>query len=120
MNEIELKNKQDREQKFNDLYFGKLEMCGCGRPNEVKKFIYDLLKNHKEEKDDLISYEEMTANRKRIISEVDTDIIFEFIFHVFESKEFLEHGGSVYGSWFTDEGIEFLELLSENLTDELE
>ena len=90
--------KQKRTEKFDDFYYNKIGMCGCGRPEDVKKFIFNLLKNHKEERDDEITYEAMIENRKNIISNTDTDVIFEFVFHIFENAELLEHGGSVYGS----------------------
>ena len=104
---------EERKEKFEEYYFSKIGMCGCGSPNDVKNFIYDLLKNHKDYKDELIDYEKMKSKRIEIIRSVDTDVIFEFIFHVFENANLLEHGGSVYGSWFTPDGEEFLTLLKE-------
>jgi hypothetical protein len=104
---------EEKKEKFEEYYFSKIGMCGCGSPNHVKNFIYDLLKNHKDYKDEVIDYETMESKRIEIIRGVETDIIFEFIFHVFESANLLEHGGSVYSSWFTDEGDEFLNLLKE-------
>ena len=106
-------NKEQREEKFDDIYYNILGMCGCGRPKEVKQFLHDLLENHRQYKDNEISYEEMSEMRADIIRSADTDIIFEFIFHVFAKADLLHHGSSIYGSWFTEEGTGFLKLLSE-------
>ena len=106
-------NLEERKEKFEDVYYNTIGMCGCGRPDEVKQFLFDLLENHRQYKDDEITYEVMSEKRKEIIKSVDTDIIFEIIFHVFENAELLEHGSSVYGSWFTEKGSNFLKLLAE-------
>ena len=106
-------NLEQRKEKFEDIYYNKLGMCGCGTPEEVKHFLFSLLENHRQYKDDEITHEVMSENRKKIIKTVDADIIFEIIFHVFDNVGLLEHGGSIYGSWFTEEGINFFKLLSE-------
>lgn len=106
-------NLEERKEKFKDIYYNTIGMCGCGSPDEVRQFLFDLLENHRQYKDDEITYEVMSEKRKEIIKSVDTDIIFEIIFHLFNNAELLEHGGSVYGSWFTEEGLNFLKLLAE-------
>lgn len=109
---------KQREADFKIIYFNEIGMCGCGRPAAVKRFIYELMKNHKEHKDGKITYEVMDENRTRIIKETDTDIVFEFVFHILEHNGLLEHDGSIYGSWFTEKGEKFFNLLSENLMEE--
>lgn len=101
---------------FEEIYFSELGMCGCGNPEDVKKFLYALIKNHKDYKDEKISYESMSENRSKIISETNPDIIFEFVFHVLEHSGLVEHGSSVYGSWFTDKGERFFNLLYQNIS----
>ena len=98
---------------FDEMYYEDLGMCGCGTPEELKNFIYDLLKNHIDGKENIITYRGMIDKRKDIISKVDTDVIFEFVFHVLEETGFVEHGFSVYGSWLTGEGKTFFKLLEE-------
>jgi len=110
-------NNEQRKEEFETIYFGEIGMCGCGNPEGVKKFIYELLKNHKEFKDEIITFEVMVDNRKRIINETDTDVVFEFVFHVLAYNDLLEHGSSVGGSWFTEKGEHFFDLLSENLSE---
>lgn len=109
---------EQRKEDFETIYFGEIGMCNCGRPEDVKKFIYELLKNHKDGKDEKITYKVMTKNRNRIIKGTDTDVVFEFVFHILEHNDLLQHGGSVYGSWFTEKGEKFLELLAENLSED--
>lgn len=105
--------KDERQEKFENVYYNTLGMCGCGSPNEVKNFLFNLLENHRKYKDSEITYEEMAGSRKTLIQSSDPDIVFEIIFHTFENSKLLEHGGSVYSSWLTEEGREFLKLLSE-------
>jgi len=108
--------KQLRKEKFEEIYYNDIGMCECGRPEEVKNFLYDLLKNHKDSRDQPYSFEQsdvLVNKRKEIIKNIDPDIIFEIIFHFLDKVELVEHGGSVYGSWYTEEGLEFLNLLSE-------
>lgn len=106
-------HKEDRKEKFEDIYFNNLGMCGCGTPNEVQQFFYDLLENHRMYKDNEITMEVMRQKRNTLIRMVNPDVIFEIIFHIFENADLLEHGSSVYGSWFTEEGESFLKLLKE-------
>lgn len=113
-----LDNFEQKELDFRDIYFGEMGMCNCGNPEDVKKFLYELLKNHKGHISGEITYDEMVKTRERIIKETDTDVIFEFVFHVFERIGLLQHGGSVYGSWLTEKGERFFDLLSENLSDD--
>ena len=101
------------EKEFDKIYFDDIGMCGCGSPDDVKVFIYRLLKNHKNMKDELITFQESREIYKKIIKSTDPDIIFEFVFHVLDHNGLLEHGGMVYSSWFTDEGNDFLQYLEE-------
>ena len=106
-------NLEERKGKFEGIYYGTLGMCGCGRPEEVKQFLFDLSENHRKHQDDEITWDVMYKERIRIIKTTDADVIFEVIFHVFEKCGLLYHGSSVHGSWFTKEGSDFLKLLAE-------
>ena len=101
---------------FEAIYFGELGMCGCGTPTELMMFIYELLKNHKQWKDEEITTKVMEENRKRIIKDANPDIVFEFIFHVLDKNDLLEHGVSIYSAWLTKKGEKFYDLLSKNIT----
>lgn len=81
MTEEEMDLKYERSEKFDDYYFGRLKMCGCGKPNMIKNFIYELLINHTFYKDDMIDYETMKSKRSDIIKSVDPDVVFEIIYY---------------------------------------
>lgn len=106
-------NLDEREAKFQTIYYQRIGMCGCGRPKEVKQLFYDLLENYRQARAEEITFEEMWKKTRTIIKNVDPDIIFEIIFHVFEHADLIGHSSSVYGSWFTEEGELFLKLLAE-------
>ena len=106
---------QDQEE-FNKIYYEQIGMCGCGIPNGVETLLYELINNHKEGQENKISHEKMLKQRNTIITETDSNVIFEFVFHVLNHHNLFEHGGSVYGSWFTPKGNRFLDLLKQKLT----
>lgn len=103
---------------FDDIYYDEIGMCGCGQPHDVQVLLFELMQNHKNYNDNLISYEEMAAIRKSIIINTDSDIIFEFIFHVLDNAELLEHGTSIYSAWLTDKGNDFFNILKRQVTTE--
>jgi len=107
--------REEKELDFDDVYLNKMGMCACGRPNEVKKLMYDLLKNHQDELEGVIDFKEREKRKKEIIKEVDPDIVFEIIFHIFENADLMEHGGSVYNAWFNEKGKDFFELLKKEV-----
>jgi hypothetical protein len=98
-----------QEDEFNDIWFNGLTMCGCGRPDELKQFIKELLIAQSQD----LNYEEKTKLRNEILEKVDKDLIFEFIFHRLEYADLVQHGGSVYGSWLTDKGKAFITAVDE-------
>lgn len=110
-----MENNYLEQQEFDNMYHNDLGMCGCGRPEDIKSFLYKLLQNHKKLKNEEITHEEAVKNRREIIASEDPDTIYEFVFNVLNEAGFLEHGGSVYGSWFTEKGEKFIDLLGQNL-----
>jgi len=106
-------NTEQQKEYFDIIYYSEIGLCGCGNPKDVKKFLYKLLQNQHDYKEDLITYDDMVKNRKQIFNETDSDVIFEFVFHILEKNKILEHGFSVYSSYLTDKGKIFLEYLSQ-------
>lgn len=98
---------------FYNLYYTKLGMCGCGNPEDVKNYIYKVLKVQKDWKNGTITFDQRVRIHKKIIKETDPDIILQFTLHVLDNSEFLEHGGSIGGAWFTENGDRLLELLEK-------
>lgn len=105
-------NKTENQEKFEDMYYGTLGMCGCGDAESVKNFVYKMMEFQKRyhSKEDVST---IFKERKEYLKNLDPDTIVEFVGHILESIGFYEHGSSVYGSWFTKEGEEFFTLLEE-------
>ena len=74
--------------------------CGCGNPDLVWESIHKYLENYSLTGDDC---------NKRTIS-LDTGEAL-FLAYFLTEIGLLEHGGSVHGSWLSDEGKEVLEFL---------
>lgn len=105
--------RQERQARFENYYYNKVGMCGCGNPEDIKNLLYKLLKNHKANIDNKITFEEREANKSRIIKNIDSDAISDFIFHVLDNAGLMGHGGMMCNGWFTEEGEEFITLLEE-------
>jgi len=97
----------ERQEKFENYYYNEVGMCGCGNPGDIKNLLYKLLKNHKANKDNKITFEEREANKAEIIKSTDPDAISDF------NAGLMEHGGMMCNGWFTEEGEEFITLLEE-------
>jgi len=80
-------------------------MCGCGS-DEPLKMIYEVLKAHDQH------HYDYDNKKKSCISACGNEASWEFILHVLDNYNFMEHGGSVYGSWLTDKGKNLLNDLS--------
>lgn len=91
------------------MYHWGLGLCGCGRPNDVHAFLVDCLKCFDRGK----GHEEwVKAGGVERIAKIVTErpkAAAEFIAHFLEQRDLTEHGGSVYGSWLTDLGKQFIE-----------
>lgn len=105
---------EERYKKFSTIYYNELGMCGCGRPEDVRTFILKLLKLNIErwENKGVAGYGEKF---KQVFNETDSDVLFEFVFHVFDNVDLLDHGGSIYGAWTTEKGREFVSMLEDDV-----
>lgn len=106
---------EEQEQRLDNLFHTKigLNLCGCGRPDEVMEFIYKMIEiqdNRNKDKSD-IAHENKETALEKLLEETPKDIIFEFVFHVLENANIVDHGFSVYSSKLTMLGEEFYELL---------
>ena len=90
-------------------YFYTLGLCGCGNPDEVHEFLIDCAK----------CFDRGTLSGKDwgeatgvdgILTEVlnSPKVAAEFIAHFLDQRGLTEHGGSVYGSWLTEDGYDFI------------
>lgn len=87
--------------------------CDCGHPWDVQSFIVDCLRSFG-------SPEKIYAGaRPPGIDGVEKLVLAhpraaaEFISHILNDRDLLEHGGSVFGSWLTPRGQQFIEVAGD-------
>lgn len=84
------------------MYYAQLNLCGCGCPELVHKLLLDCLKCNEEKRIIPQRIEELVRERPEVVT--------EFILHFLDSKDLTDHGGSVYSSWLSERGIQFIEV----------
>ncbi|MEQ1950884.1 hypothetical protein [Mesorhizobium sp. CN2-181] len=84
------------------MYHGYVNGCGCGCPEDVHSFICKCLTQFKGK------YPTPGVEGIKAVIEKDLDTAAEFIAHFLMDKGLTEHGSSVYGSWLTPLGEQFL------------
>ena len=99
----------NEEEKFNEMYYGDLGMCGCGHDEDLKEFIVHFMEIQSKYRSSEISYEEREKLIKSLITK-NHILVFEFILHTLNRSDLMDHGSSVGGSWLTDKGELFLRL----------
>jgi hypothetical protein len=91
-------------------HFDLLHLCGCGRPEDAFNFCRDVLsafdRRGVEGLDGWINAE--GAVRAIIVARPDEAA--HVISHLLTHLDLLEHGGSVGGSWLTDDGARIVDL----------
>lgn len=87
------------------MYYDQTGLCGCGCPEDVHKFLIDCMSAIRDDSDSIIDYKKVME-----IITADPETVAEFVLHFLDSRELTEHGSSVYGSWLTDRGKQFLEI----------
>lgn len=97
-----------------NLRYEVMDFCGCGRPDEVSFMVRDILKaidnkfNNFNKMSDKEVFDMFDKELKDILGFDSKNIVFEFILHVLNSADLLEHGSGVGGSWLTNYGEEIL------------
>jgi hypothetical protein len=96
-------------------FFG---FCGCADPDGALQLIHDALRVLTEAPEWKANDQNWTnayakyKNAKLAIFK--TDGIETFVLYVLDKKGLVEHGGSVFGSWLTNDGQLLLDLLNEH------
>lgn len=99
------------------FYYDVLIFCGCGRPSEALDFVLYFLNCFVDEQWketillDRFSLKECLKGLKGFDDESGIPCVVEFMLHYLDKLELSEHGSSVYGSWLTDAGIMWREVL---------
>lgn len=83
------------------LWIGILGGCGCGS-SDLPNIAVEVLRN--------FGREHMSKNRFSVYDKSE----YEVIAHWLDSKELIEHGSSVNGSWLTEKGKELLKIIDTN------
>ena len=121
----------EEAKQVHDFYFEKLKFCGCGRPEDTLLFIKNLLviidEKWKQEKTMDNHHERYTMfqNKLREVFEFENkqednthfsdtqEGIIQFVLYYLNEVDILEHGGSVGGSWLSEEGKNVLQILNK-------
>lgn len=99
------------------FYYDVLVFCGCGCPSEAIDFVLYFLNCFIDEQWketillDLFSLKECLKGLKGFDDESGIPCVVEFMLHYLDKLGLSEHGSSVYGSWLTDAGIMWREVL---------
>lgn len=89
-------------------HYGLLHLCGCGCPEDAFNFCRDVLVIF-DRRDQTKEWINAEAAVKDLILQRPDDAA-HVISHLLSHIKLLEHGGSVGGSWLTDEGARIVDL----------
>ena len=108
--------RQDCEDFF---YFEKLNWCGCGAPEDVKREIYkyfNILEWWASDRHLDHSYNELCKKFEEAfgVENVYDNPLLLALAYSMDAAGFTEHGSSIGGAWLTDEGKMFLFVLRNN------
>ena len=106
------------------FYYEKLNWCGCGSPDIVKKVIRDFLwilnitsnawNFDRNKRNKLYKLrDEAFEDRFGVKSVYDNELLL-CLAYTLDAAEFTEHGSSIGGAWIDEEGKMFLWLLERN------
>jgi hypothetical protein len=86
------------------MFYSRYAACGCGCPETIHKLLVDCAKQFDGDwpKPGVEGIEKIVRERP--------DIVAEFIGHYLNADGLAEHGSSVYGSWLTERGEQFIEV----------
>jgi hypothetical protein len=99
-------------------HYGVLHLCGCGCPEDAYNFCRDVLVAF-DRRDQSKEWIDAEGAVKTIILE-RPDEAAHVISHFLSHFRLLEHGGSVGGSWLTDDGARIVDMgaMTEDLMEE--
>lgn len=85
------------------MYYDQIGLCGCGRPEDVHKFLLDCMSANNDHYTNLIDHKKVIE-----LIKAKPEVVAEFVLHFLDDREITEHGSSVYGSWLTERGKQVL------------
>ena len=99
------------------FYYDVLVFCGCGNPSKALDFVLYFLNCFVDEQWkgtillDRFNLKECLKGLKGFGDESDIPCSVEFMLHYLDKLGLSDHGSSVHGSWLTDAGIMWREVL---------
>jgi len=99
------------------FWYEKLRWCGCGNPEDALAFMRDIMQVMKDGSDGNrselgVPYEQSAwAKRAKQLEEMLPGPLGLSYLYMLDHLGLTEHGGSVGGSWLSEEGEKALELL---------
>lgn len=95
------------------VWYDDFKFCGCGCPEDVMRFIGQVLAEKQKISDAPVPKNFNDTNLWDEINKLlpSTDMKSWVVSYLLDSKGFTEHGGGVGGSWLTGEGLELLEAI---------
>jgi hypothetical protein len=101
------------ENEHQAAHYALLKLCGCGLPEEAYNFCRDILacfdRRGCHESPPTREWIDAQDAAERIIKE-RPDLAAHVMAHLLTHLDLLEHGGSVGGSWLTDDGERIIDL----------
>lgn len=91
---------------------GELNWCGCGSNIEAIKFLREILRCFKRE-----DWSESNKKLDKLLHVTDNECgLYYSYLYMLDKTGYIEHGGSIGGSWLTQKGKDILEMI--DLSDE--
>lgn len=87
------------------MYYDQIQLCGCGNPEGIHKFLINCLAATRDDHDSIIDHRKIIA-----LVKANPETVAELVLHFLDSRELTEHGSSVFGSWLTGRGKQVLEI----------
>jgi hypothetical protein len=99
---------QDIEDLITTIY--NIPSCGCGNPESLLMMLYTILSEMSNSNDDKWN---KTIREYRSKDSIFDNGLVHFVLYWLDQEQYTEHGSSVFGSWLTEKGEEFLKDLEE-------
>jgi hypothetical protein len=98
-----------------------LNLCGCGYIHAIVKRMAEVIRLIHQQRDidwtsmhDIVAFHQTPEYKAREAKILELcggdDVIQEFVLHVLDREELLEHGTSISGCWPTEKGYAFMAL----------
>lgn len=91
------------------LFYGDIGMCGCGNPEDAYGLVRDIL--------NLAPFYE---HPEKVLDLISNDGAYHLVLSMLSNAKLIEHGGGIGGSWLTEKGKHYRELIRRYEWDDIE